>query len=285
MAEQPDGAGGNRVQFDQRIRITDFVPGNYYGKNTENARWYMRSFRDYCSIQQIENDLHTCIQRLKLFLRDQAREWFEGREFQTLDQLEQEFIREFGHLHSRPALLKALQEKKLVQGESLSSYLAEIKDLVHRLGLNEHAVEDAFRAGLPTKIEQAINLGQFKNFDDLYAKVQEFLETLHPFDDGDLGLFRNSTLTKLEKRLEGLKEQIEQLSNTRTSQSQPSERFYGNYWHEDPNSREVEVRYVDFRRCYICHCVGHVAKQCEMQQIGPENYYYNRAGYWNQDGM
>ena len=70
--------------------------------------------------------------------------------------------------------MAALDKKKLVSGVPLSTYLAEIRDLAQRLNVTEASANDAFVKGLPPKIQSALSLGSFGDFQALYNKAQEY---------------------------------------------------------------------------------------------------------------
>ena len=122
---QGDGDGVAAPQNqDRTVRYMDAAPGSFSPGSLESARSFMRRFRTYCNIQGIEGDIRECIVRLSLFLRDSAQFWLDDKNFLNLADLEAQFIEDFGELHSRQALLNALDKKRLLPGTQLASCLA-----------------------------------------------------------------------------------------------------------------------------------------------------------------
>ena len=199
-----DGDGGQAPAAPvYQVRYMDGAPGPFSPSGAESARSYLRRFKRYCEIQNILNNVQECVRRLGIFLRDSAQVWLDNRQFANFADLEAQFLQDFGDLHSRRALLAALDKKKLIKGVALSTYLAEIRDLVQRLDLPEASISDAFFRGLPPKLQSALNLGQFENFCQLYNKAQEHLENLNPFDeDSRLGFPMTLTMADMHARLD-----------------------------------------------------------------------------------
>ena len=186
-----------------QVRWMDGAPGPFSPSGAESARSYIRRFKMYCQIQNILNDVQECARRLGIFLRDSAQVWLDNRQFANFADLEAQFLQDFGDLHSRRALLAALDKKKLLKGVPLSTYLAEIRDLVQRLGLTEASANDYFYKGLPSKIQGALSVGSFNDFRSLYNKAQEHLENLNPFDeDSRLGFPMTLSMADMDAKLD-----------------------------------------------------------------------------------
>ena len=86
----------------------DGAPGPFSSSGPDSARSYLHRFGMYCEIQEIINNVQECARCLGVFLRDSAQVWLDNKQFANFADLETQFLQDFGDLHSRRALLVAL---------------------------------------------------------------------------------------------------------------------------------------------------------------------------------
>jgi len=200
--------------FDRRapLKATDLLPPPFDGRGLLSAKDFWVKFTDYLAIQGLKNDLPAAITCLGWSLSGDARRWLDESSFKTLKEVEESFLRTFDPLRSRPAILRALSQKKYEPGDSLVSYLGEIRSLVHRLGLTEESVKDYFLAGLPDRVREALVLCQEQSLQKLYEKAQDLLENTDSWKlktmSQDIGHFHaviNSTMQDIKTNLDDIK--------------------------------------------------------------------------------
>ena len=187
-------------------------------------------------------------------------------------------------MHSRHALLAAQDKKKLASGVTLSTYLAEIRDLVQRLNLTEASANYAFVKGLPPELQLALSLRTFRDFRALYNKAQEYLETLNPFDeDSSLGspmtfamAHTDAKLDRVADRLSSMDSQLQFLGNNLgprlgnapfgsgptagCGQPRPAPYYPPGEW----GTGYVEAPFNDNCRCYNCRQRSHLITSCPL---------------------
>ncbi len=80
------------------LRIADFFPSKFSGKEGESAYAHWLSYIDYGDIHQHQNN--DKLDRFKHTLIGPARLWIENKTFATLNALKQGFIEHFSGVHS-----------------------------------------------------------------------------------------------------------------------------------------------------------------------------------------
>ena len=268
---QNGAAGQGQAAQRYQVRYMDGAPGPFSPSGPESARSFFRRFRIYCDIQEIINNVQECARRLGIFLRDSAQVWLDNKEFANFADLEAQFLQDFGDLHYRTALLAALDKKKLTKGVPLSTYLAEIRDLVQRLDLTEASAEDQFLKGLPSSVRVALSLGNYPNFRALFIKAQELIEITSPFDeDSELGFPMTFTMAQVDAKINlvasDLSRQIQTLAQkVHLGPHQPQEHWAGPsaaYLHNEGGGPDHSERVKNNHLCYRCRKKGHHVAQC-----------------------
>ena len=125
--------GTSDAQIDRpHLKASEFLPVQFEGFQSQNARNHFEKYRDYCKIHCLDEP--TSISRFSLTLSGLPREWIKNKEFPSMQALEDAFLRQYSKYKSREALIRALSQYKYTMGMSLDRYLMEIKEFSSRVG-------------------------------------------------------------------------------------------------------------------------------------------------------
>jgi predicted P-loop ATPase len=117
---------------------------------------HIQKFRDYINLHNLAD--RQAILRFPFSLEGVARDWVDRREFPSFQALSEAFVERFSALHSRPAVLQSLTQRKLQPHESVMQYLTRLHQLAKRINLDDNMTKDFFIQSLPDTLKAPVSL-------------------------------------------------------------------------------------------------------------------------------
>jgi len=231
-------ASGNRnssAREGPHLKVSEFLPDTFQGFPSEDAVNHFQKYRDYCTIQNLSDDV--AIERFKLTLSLLPRQWIKDRTFGSLDDLEKAFTRQYSKYKSREALIRALSQFKYIPGTSMEKYLADIKELAGRAGQNVEQIRDHFVNGLPDEMRSVLVMHTYADLNELVEKAQKFME-LNPkwaSPQVSFAVTDSISMTSLAKSIDEIKGELKDLKQRRSRS--PYRQFRGRSYGSRPPYR------------------------------------------------
>jgi len=101
----------------ERLKLTDLMPADFLGDGSQMAKDWIVTFRRYEQVHAL-TDAET-LDRISMFLNGIALSWFKNKQFVTVEAFIKAFLIQFGEFKSRQAMIEALTNKRLLQGQSV----------------------------------------------------------------------------------------------------------------------------------------------------------------------
>ena len=135
----------------QKSRKT-FVPKDFSGKTTDNARDFLSSFKNYCALNNIVGDEQ--LLTFEMCLSGTAKCWFIGLHDDTKKDITLVYSEfENNYLKSNQWLnTTRLESRKLLRGESAENYINDMSNLALLVGIHDQELSKALIRGLPDKL-------------------------------------------------------------------------------------------------------------------------------------
>lgn len=157
------------------LRINDFLPSKFSGKQGQDPKAHFLSFEDYLTVHDI-NEIAPIVARFKHTLEGTARLWVEGKQFANLNQLKAAFTQYFSGIHSREASARLFRNIAYSAGESVESYATKIRGAAEQLGYNEDMIRDQFLQGLPHNLQLQLSMSAAQNMQQLIGFAQKYID-------------------------------------------------------------------------------------------------------------
>ena len=155
-----------------QLRQNDFLPTSFNG--TQNARSHFLSYEDYCTIHDLQEPDR--IARFKLTLSGEARQWIEGKQFATFQEMKNQFIRYFTGAHTNLGTTAQFRNLKYIPGETLEKYASRIRALAEEGGINDQMCVSQFMIGLPSSLRKDLASTGLDNLNALVERGQLILD-------------------------------------------------------------------------------------------------------------
>lgn len=274
------------------LRATDFLPTRFQGDviDADLARAHFLAFRDYLEAHDLHQpDDQEQVQNLvRIFtrtLKGQARLWIEGKQFEDLDTLRDQFLARFSPSTSYIARTQAFRDLVYVPGETAEVFLAKISKAALPLGYGDPQIRDKFLSSLPAPCKSAVLMSSPTDapLQDLVAKVQCYLD-LNPAESHtspeDLAMANDlpdaPTLPSEDNNLKDLCNRIESLETRFRENERPSRQenrqedtqdLRHRYHSADSRAFQAPGNFQRSRKplvCYRCRSTGHIARFCRL---------------------
>ena len=285
----------------QALRVTDFLPSRFSGKdlNADLAQAHLLAFIDYLRLHELEDPqdedalLHI-VNTFKCTLQGQARIWIEGKNFESLEDLQTQFVSRFSPSSSRYALTKQFQAVTYTAGETAEVLLSKISKLGRKLHCNDTQIRDRFLEALPDDCRSAVLMAAPEDalISTLVTKAQCFLDlnsgegrnkisasqdtSFAAQNDEHSGVSPpHSDIQELITKIDNLQtayEREDKARNTvRSSSRRPPSR--ARYRSQDnrrfsPRNRQnfsPRVQYYSTIVCNFCGMQGHIYRNCPVR--------------------
>lgn len=286
----------------QALLVTDFLPSRFSGKdlNADLAQAHLLAFIDYLRLHELEEPqdedalLHI-VNTFKCTLQRQARIWIEGKIFESLEDLQTQFVSRFSPSSSRCALTKQFQAVTYIAGETAEVLLSKISKLGRKLHCTDTQIRDRFLGALPSDCRSAVLMAAPEDalLPTLVTKAQCFLD-LNNSGEGrnEISSSQDTTFAAQNEHScvfpphSDIKELITKIDNLQTayeredksrntvrssSRRPPSSR--SRYRSQDncrfsPRNRPTfspRVQYYSTIVCNFCGMQGHIYRNCPVR--------------------
>jgi len=289
---QVDGVAAQ--QNAQVLRVNDFMPQRFDGKNLSDAPAHILSFEDYCTLQDIDND-GQMVQRFRVTLSGQARLWVEGKQFDTWEELKNSFLQYHSDSHTRESAVASFRGSLYKHGETAEQYLQRLKRLAERLNYNNEMIKDQYISGLPAEAKTAVAMARPANLAECVELAQQFLD-LNKHKEVSFNLQTQSVenvadtqQSHLLAAISTLNESVTKLnlnrgrSNSREKNHRAGSVDKQNYRkssterrpnfntqnNQTSNSFRGRSTYREQRSCHYCKKQGHLIRDCRKRQRQP----------------
>lgn len=147
-----------------RLRPTDFLPKPFSGEVIEYdiCHAHFLSFFDYLLAHDLDdpgNDVAALANINTLFrttLVGKARLWAEGKVFNNIQNLRDEFLQRFSPSHSNFGNVKYFNSLRHTPGDSAEQTLNKIRLAAQRINYGNQQIRDKFLQSLPDKCQAAV---------------------------------------------------------------------------------------------------------------------------------
>ena len=163
----------NRI-LEGTMKPFDLLPKLFNGLPTEDCRAHMDKYKDYIKAHNLDDA--TAVDRFSYSLDNEARRWRKKTTARTMEDLEKAFIERFSKIHTREGVLKAIQTKRLKPGQSVESFVSELRELGERIQLGDDNIKDFFIAGLPKTLRATVSLLGLEDLERMISRIQKYLE-------------------------------------------------------------------------------------------------------------
>lgn len=182
MAHQP----AEQADIDNmaRLRVTDFLPKSFDGNTIDYdvCHAHFLSFHDYLIAHDLnEPNVAEMIRINNIFkttLVDKARLWAEGKVFNSIANLRDEFLQRFSPAHSNFGHVKYFNSITHIPGQSAEQTLNKIKLAAQRIGYGDQQIKDKFLQVLPPACQAAVIMAA-----PVDAEVQLLVQRAQQFFD------------------------------------------------------------------------------------------------------
>lgn len=146
------------------LRPTDLLPPHFDGTppldHALSEAWFL-SFLDYLEAHDLaepadHNAFLNIVQIFRCRLVKHARLWAEGRTFEGIDDMRQQFLARFSPTHSHLANVKFFDEITYIQGDSAQQHLCKLRMAAQRINYNDDQVKNRFLQTLPQDCQRAV---------------------------------------------------------------------------------------------------------------------------------
>ncbi len=133
-----------------------FEPNDFSGKSSENARDFLSSFVNYCTLNNIEGKER--ILTFEMCLQGAAKCWYltlKEAVKTDFDKISEEFTKNF--LQNNKWLnTTRLENRRLLSTESAETYIADMSNLALLLGIEDQELAKCLIRGLPTRLRSHV---------------------------------------------------------------------------------------------------------------------------------
>ena len=161
-----------------RLRISDFLPQKFHGKDGDDPRSHVLQFNDYAVLHEL-NDADKMV-RFRCTLAGQARNWIENKNFGTFNAMKTAFVRYFTGAHSSLGSTSQFRNSKYKEGETMEKYGNRIRALAADAyeGGNppENVLVSQFLFGLPKSMREKLASTGLNTLQELITRGQLILD-------------------------------------------------------------------------------------------------------------
>lgn len=170
-----------------QLRQTDFLPTRFNGTQLDNelCSAHFMSFVDYLEAHNLHQpanaaDVGQVVNLFKRTLIGQARLWIEGKVFETLPQLKDQFVARFSPARSNFANVRLFDNMTYTTGDSAEQHMTKIRLAATRIGYGELQICNRFVSSLPAKCQTAVIMSAPDNAtaDDLISRAQRYIDSI-----------------------------------------------------------------------------------------------------------
>ena len=288
------------------LKPTELLPLGFDGHNPNITENHINKFEDFLSIHgyREEEDL---IHLFKLTLSGLAREWFDGQQFQTFDNMIAAFRKQFSEIKSKQDAMNKLRNISWDQKEKPFEYLNRISKITKIITPDFEFKANIFKHGLPSSAKLYISCANPRTENDLIETLERWIND--NISTSNAMLTTNTDIDVIAKSALAAYKMFENSQNSKDkcnhrSRSISPYRRYMSPPKRDPSPQHrphgVMYRTPDLaprRRhiqpqhrpqaskeimCYRCARMGHFAKFCRIPfaVIQREYYRHKQLPHW-----
>ena len=268
---------------ERRITQTDsrsLCPTPFYGYSTDDPKAFIDRFNTYATLQSMEDGRK--ISACRMLLQGPADIWYLSlaeASKATWEAFKTAFLEAFGGSETQWLLEQKMEDRKIAAGETVETYINDIRKLANRAGASDTDIKRALVRGLRPELRSFVISQNPKTLDDTISKIK-IGETAKV---GESSTSLNSaTVAELKTHLEKLEEsQKTTLASIKMDLKNAAPQGGGSMDRNQMNcfncnmpghfARECTVRPT----CRMCGRTGHIAADCYSAR--PRNHN-NRGG-------
>lgn len=280
----------NQANYVPRLRLNDFLPQTFDGKNPDLAPSHIINFGNYCQVHELGDDA-VKIQRFKLTLAGEATLWLDGKTFQTYEELRTSFLNYNSGTRTRDSAVSAFWSTSYKIGETAEQYLQRLRRLGNRVGYGDDNIRDQFLNGLPQDARMMIKMVRPTTLAECVDLATEYIEGSKPKEVAFSVQEKKSETASLMTVVEELSKKVDKLSMRGRSSKR-------NFSHSNNNSRSTSRSHSrhrsptphrskrkETRVCYNCGIRGHIARQCRRKAKARYNVAMSESGQVGQQKL